>query len=202
MTAQRHLILFAKLPRLGTAKSRLARDIGAVAAWRFADATTRSMIARLGPDPRWRTWLSLTPDSALAEAARRWRPPCGTGFLPQGRGDLGVRMARALAAVPSGPRLLMGSDIPGVGATDIERAFARLGSHDLVFGPAEDGGFWLVGARHPGRLHGLFAGVRWSTPHALADTLANVPRRLSVALAAEKRDVDDAAALAAVTDRP
>ena len=202
MPPTRHLILFARLPRLGAVKSRLARDIGTVGAWRFAEATTRSMIARLGRDPRWLTWLCLTPDDAIEEAERRWRPPVGMGFLCQGRGDIGVRMARALAAVPPGPRLLIGSDIPGVGPADIDAAFRLLGAHDLVFGPAEDGGFWLVGARHPRPLQGLFAGVRWSTPHTLADTLVNVPPRLSVALAAEKRDVDDGAALAAVMDRP
>lgn len=202
MTPARNLILFARLPRLGAVKSRLARDIGAVGAWRFAEATARAMIARLGRDPRWRTWLCLTPDDALAEARRRWRPPGGMGFLPQGRGDLGERMARALAAVPPGPRLLIGSDIPGVEPADVERAFALLGDHELVFGPAEDGGFWLVGARHPRALHGLFDRVRWSTAHALADTLANVPAGRAVAMAATKRDVDDGAALAAVTDRP
>jgi rSAM/selenodomain-associated transferase 1 len=198
----RHLILFARVPRLGAVKSRLARDIGAVAAWRFAERTTRAMAGRLGRDPRWRTWLCLTPDAAAADPglARRWRLPAGVAVIAQGRGDLGVRMARALAAVPPGPRLLIGSDIPGVDRADIADAFARLGDADLVFGPAEDGGFWLVGARDAGAVRGLFDGVRWSTRHALADTRANVPPRRSVALAARKRDVDDGAAYVRVTD--
>ena len=196
----RHLILFARAPRLGAVKSRLARDIGAVAAWRFADHTTRAMVRRLGRDPRWRIRLCLTPDEAARDPglARRWRLPDGVAMTAQGRGDLGARMARALAAPPPGPRLLMGSDIPGVGPADIADAFALLGDADLVFGPAEDGGFWLVGARTPGAVHGLFDGVRWSTPHALADTLANVPPRRRAALAARKRDVDDGAAFAAL----
>ena len=64
-----------------------------------------------------------------------------------------------------------------VTAARIAEAFALLGRHDLVFGPAADGGFWLVGCRHrpPD-----FGEVRWSSPHALEDTLANLPRRASV----------------------
>lgn len=194
----RHLILFARLPRLGAAKSRLARDIGAVPAWRFAELTARSTIRRLGHDPRWRTWLCLTPDAATRDRglARRWRLPAGVAVLPQGGGDLGARMARALDAAPPGPRLLIGSDIPDVAPADIADAFARLGAAELVFGPAEDGGFWLVGARRAGLTRGLFDGVRWSTPHALADTLANLPPRRGAALAARKRDVDDGAGYA------
>ena len=78
----------------------------------------------------------------------------------------------------------------------IARAFALLGGHDLVFGPARDGGFWLVGARRGRPLpRSLFDGVRWSTPTALADTLAGLPRYVTTALVDTLDDVDDAAAL-------
>ena len=68
------------------------------------------------------------------------------------------------------------------------------GRHDLVFGSTGDGGFWLVGARRLPRLPPLFGAVRWSSPHALADTLANLPRRISVGYAARLEDVDDGVA--------
>ena len=73
----------------------------------------------------------------------------------------------------------------------IAAAFAALGRADLVFGPATDGGYWLVGARNPLVLRGLFDGVRWSGPYALADTLANARSR-RVALLEPLDDVDDA----------
>jgi hypothetical protein len=73
----------------------------------------------------------------------------------------------------------------------IADAFSLLGGHDLVFGPAGDGGFWLVGARRSPRLPPLFGPVRWSGPHALADALGNLPRRVSVGVAAHLEDVDD-----------
>jgi glycosyltransferase A (GT-A) superfamily protein (DUF2064 family) len=65
---------------------------------------------------------------------------------------------------------LMGCDIPRAGAADVRAAFCGLGTADAVFGPASDGGYWLIalGPRRPGD---LFGQSRWSTRHALADTL-------------------------------
>ena len=92
--------------------------------------------------------------------------------------------------------VLVGCDIPGLGRADIAAAFKALGRADAVFGPAEDGGYWLVGLG-PRRPPAPFAGVRWSTEHALADTLANC-RGHRVALLRRLRDVDTAADLAAL----
>jgi rSAM/selenodomain-associated transferase 1 len=182
---KRHLILFVRLPRLGTGKRRLACEIGAVAALRFERLMLARSLRCLGRDRRWKLRLAVTPD----RAAGRW--PGGLTAMPQGVGDLGERMRRALAACPTGPAVLVGSDIPGMTATHIAEAFALLGRHEVVFGPANDGGFWLVGCRHtPPR----FGRVRWSSRHALADTLANLPRALSVGFAARLDDVDDGAA--------
>jgi len=100
-------------------------------------------------------------------------------------------MRRALAACPPGPAVLVGSDIPALAAHHIAEAFHLLGRHDLVFGPASDGGFWLVGARRSPRLPPLFGPVRWSGPHALADVLSNLSPRVSVGFAARLEDVDD-----------
>jgi rSAM/selenodomain-associated transferase 1 len=177
----RTLILFARAPRLGTGKKRLARDIGALAALRFERLMLARSLRRLGRDRRWRLRLAVTPD----RAARNW-----PGAMPQGSGDLGERMRRALAACPPGPAVLIGSDIPGLTATHIAEAFALLGRHDVVFGPANDGGFWLVGCRHrPPR----FGQVRWSSPQALGDVLSNLSRTHSVGFAARLDDVDDGA---------
>jgi glycosyltransferase A (GT-A) superfamily protein (DUF2064 family) len=186
---RRTLVLFVREPRLGTGKRRLARDIGAVTAVNFERLMLARSLRRLGRDPRWRLRLAVTPD----RATRRW-----PGAMAQGRGGLGVRMRRSLAACPPGPKLLVGSDIPGLTAAPIAAAFALLGRHDVVFGPANDGGYWLVGCRHrpPD-----FGQVRWSTRHALADTLANLPRRLSIGFAATLDDVDDGAAYRHVRSR-
>lgn len=182
MKRSRHLILFARLPRLGTGKRRLARDIGAVAALRFERLMLARSLRRLSRDRRWQLRLAVTPDRAA------WRWPGGFPVLPQGKGDLGGRMRRAMAACPPGPVVLIGADIPGLTAAHLAEAFALLGRHDVVFGPASDGGFWLVGARHRAPDFGT---VRWSSRHALDDVLANLPRSVSVGFAARLDDVDD-----------
>ena len=82
--------------------------------------------------------------------------------------------------------------MPHVTRAHIWAAFRLLGRHDAVLGPAEDGGYWLIGLRRRPRILRPFQGVRWSTPHALRDTLANLRGR-SVAQVATLPDVDTAA---------
>jgi uncharacterized protein len=186
--ARRHLVLFVRAPRWGVGKRRLARDIGDGRALRFERAMLGLLARRLGHDRRWRLRLAVTPDRDRRRA-RLW--PRGVAVVAQGEGEFGRRMRAALARCPPGPALLVGSDIPALTAHHIAEAFRLLGDHDLVFGPAGDGGFWLVGARRSPRLPPLFGPVRWSGPHALLDALGNLPRRVSVGFAARLEDVDD-----------
>src|SRR3954454_24310899 len=189
---RRHLVLFVRAPRLGVGKRRLAAEAGDSAALRFERAMLKLLAHRLGRDRRWILRLAVAPDRSVARK-RLWPP--GAAIRPQGARDLGVRMRRALRACPPGPAVLIGADIPAVEAQHIANAFRLLGRHDIVFGPAGDGGFWLVGARRSPRLPPLFGTVRWSGPHALVDVLGNLPRRVSIGFAARLDDVDDAASL-------
>jgi len=183
-----HLILFVRAPAYGSGKRRLARDIGDGAALRFERLMLARLLRRFGHDGRWELRIVVAPDRG-GHCKRLW--PHGIAVIEQGGGDLGERMRHALADCPPGPAILVGTDIPALGAEHIAEAFRLLGRHDLVFGPARDGGFWLVGARRSPRLPPLFGTVRWSTSHALDDTLANLPRRVSVGFAATLEDVDD-----------
>jgi uncharacterized protein len=197
MRRSRHVVLFAKAPRLGTVKRRLAAGVGDAAALAFYRATLAKVAHRLGADPRWTLWLAVTPDRA-ASVARAWRfglrrPP---RIRPQGAGDLGQRMGCVMSGLPPGSVVIVGSDIPDLDRRHVAAAFARLGAADIVFGPAPDGGYWLVGARSAARQRELFRKVRWSTGHALADTRANVQHGRKVALLEELDDIDDVAALA------
>ncbi len=194
MSLTNHVVIFARRPRLGRGKRRLAREAGDLAALRFHRLNTARLLHRLDGDPRWRTWLAVTPDRAATERRGLWRTKAE--IIPQGRGDLGTRMAAAMAHRPPGPVLVVGSDIPGVRAHHVARAFRVLGDHDAVLGPADDGGYWLVGLRRRPAFRPPFAGVRWGGPHALADTLANLRRQgQSVALLDTLADVDTAADL-------
>ncbi|WP_439599400.1 TIGR04282 family arsenosugar biosynthesis glycosyltransferase [Falsiroseomonas sp.] len=185
------LLVFARAPRLGTLKRRLARGIGAMATLRFYRGQLAALLGAVARDRRWTTQIVVTPDRARA----RW--PRRVPVRPQGQGDLGQRMARAMA--PHRRVVLVGSDIPGIRAADIAAAFRALGRVQAVFGPAVDGGYWLVGMG-PRRPQGPFARVRWSTRHALADTLANFAGR-PVALLRPLRDVDTAKDLIALRMR-
>ncbi|MBY6159789.1 TIGR04282 family arsenosugar biosynthesis glycosyltransferase [Mameliella alba] len=182
----RTLIVMVKEPRPGRVKTRLARDIGTVAAaWWFRRQCTR-LLRRLR-DPRWQIVLAVSPDRE-GLTSRIW--PADLPRLPQGSGDLGTRMARAMRSAPPGPVCVIGADIPGITRPAIWRAFRALGAADVVFGPAEDGGYWLVGLHNAAQVpHGLFEDVRWSTEHALADTIGSVPGA-RIALVDQLRDVD------------
>jgi uncharacterized protein len=191
----RHLIIMAKAPRLGLVKSRLARDIGLAEAWAFYRRTLADVSRRLAADGRWTTWLGVSPDGAALKGAL-W--PVNCPRMAQGDGDLGQRMARLLSAVPPGPAVLIGADIPGIKATHINQAFRCLGANDAVFGPATDGGYWLVGMRHRSVFVDIFRDVRWSSADALDDTLANLPKRWRHGLVATLDDVDDGKAFRAL----
>jgi rSAM/selenodomain-associated transferase 1 len=178
-------IVFARAPRLDAVKRRLARGIGDRAALRFHRATLFRLLRALAADRRFDTVLALTPDAA------RLRLPRRVARIGQGQGDLGQRMDRALRRFPRGRAAIVGSDIPAAGAGDLAAAFRALGCACAVFGPAEDGGYWLVGLG-PRRPAKPFVGVRWSTEHALADTLANFRGR-RVAMLRPLSDVDSEA---------
>jgi rSAM/selenodomain-associated transferase 1 len=156
------VIVFARAPRLGTVKRRLARDIGDRAALRFHVATLTALLRDLTACRRFDVVLAVTPDRA------RFRLAVPVRRIGQGGGDLGRRMSRALGRYRR--VALMGCDIPAAGPSDVRAAFRRLGTADAVFGPAADGGYWLI-ALGPRRPSELFGAVRWSTEHALADTL-------------------------------
>jgi rSAM/selenodomain-associated transferase 1 len=178
------VVVFARAPRLGTVKRRLAKTIGERAALRFHAETLIGLLRDLLRDRRFRIVLALTPDRA------KNRLPVRVGRIAQGRGDIGDRMATACWRFRKGNVAIIGSDIPDARAADLHAAFRALGRHDAVFGPAEDGGYWLV-ALGPRRPSQPFVNARWSTEHALADTLRNFRGR-RVAHVRMLRDVDTA----------
>ena len=177
-----------KEPRAGRVKTRLGRDIGMVAAAWWFRHQTRRLLRRLR-DPRWQIVLAVSPDRAGMQS-RIWSAEMTR--TPQGRGSLGERMARQFRRAPAGPVVIIGADIPGITRTHIASAFRALGPNEAVVGPAPDGGYWLIGlARRRSTPPNLFKAVRWSTRHALADTLATLPDH-RIARIESLRDVDTA----------
>lgn len=182
------LVVMAKEPVAGRIKTRLAAEIGAAAAVRFARHCSAALLQRVAADVPWHTTVAVAPDPAAP--SRLW--PRSLPRVPQGHGDLGTRMQRIFDRSGRGPVVIVGTDVPDIARTHIQAAFRLLGRHDAVFGPAADGGYWLVGLKRRPHVLQPFGDVRWSTPHALADTLANLRGR-SIARLPTLSDVDTAA---------
>ncbi len=169
MPLRNRLVIMAKTPSAGRVKTRLAADIGVSEALRFYRHQLAATCRTLSHRPGWQLIWSRAPDYDQTPI----RPPVDK-VIGQGRGGLGVRMQRVFDRVSRGPLIIIGADIPGITPAMIARAFQILKGHDHVFGPASDGGYWLVGQRRSPRVTKAFANVRWSSPHALDDTLHNL----------------------------
>ncbi len=141
------------------------------------------MVRRLARDPRWDCSLAVTGGPA------RW--PAHVRRVAQGPGDLGARMDRAIRMQPPGPVVIIGTDIPDIAPRHIAAAFAALGRNDAVFGPADDGGYWLIGVKRRPFPPSLIGPVRWSSRHALADTRRLLGPRVRTAMLETLTDVDD-----------
>ena len=167
------LLIFAREPLAGHVKTRLAAVLGAeaaAAAYReLIDATMKYAVAARTQGLVATIEVWCTPDRA-SPYFRGLAELHGVELRSQCEGDLGGRMSAAIAdALARAPAaILIGTDCPAQGVGALAAAAAALADADVVLGPAEDGGFVLVGTRIPVR----FDRVRWSTPHALRDTRA------------------------------
>lgn len=193
------VLLFAKAPRPGYVKTRLAAEIGdgaAVAAYRKMGARVVAQVSARYPITVW-----YDPPDALAEM-RVWLGE--RSYRPQEGRDLGERLTHAFAehfGRGDGPVLAIGADAPDVDADTIAAAERALRSADVVLGPALDGGYYLVGlARERPE---VFAAVPWGGADVMRITLERCRRlgmragRLPVL-----RDLDTAADLRALGDIP
>jgi uncharacterized protein len=163
------LILFAKHPEPGKVKTRLIPALGAEGAAALAAAFLRDSIdlgAEVAADER--TLAYSPPESREAMAALC---PEGWRVEAQSAGDLGDRITAAVHNALARGRtrvVIIGSDAPHIPEHVVSRAFDALGTHDLVLGPAIDGGFYLIGLRvPPGR---LLDGVAWGEDQVFART--------------------------------
>ena len=201
---RRALVVFAKPPTAGVAKTRLAEALGvegaaSVAAAMLEDTLTLCENVRLANGEMPGLVIAYAEGKEFFEesvecrmAYDRWR------LLAQGKGDLGERLDKALADMaPQEDDLtvFVGMDAPHLPAQRIVEAFERLVETRAVLGPCDDGGYYLVGVR--GRWPtGILAPVRWSTPDALADTASAFGKAgMDCATLEPCYDVDDLAGL-------
>jgi uncharacterized protein len=165
----RHLILFARYPLPGTTKTRLIPALGPDGAAQLAKQLTEYALAQAQACD---CPFDVFGTGASMDDMAQW---LGVPCLVQSVGDLGDRMAHAIAQVfDRGARriLLMGSDCPGLTSDILADAFEALRLHDVVLGPAADGGYYLIGMRQPQPQ--LFDQMQWSHAQVLEQTLARL----------------------------
>lgn len=165
----RCLIVMAKAPVAGFAKSRLAPVLGEAGAAALAERLLVHALQQAAAAGFDTLELCATPDTTHP-LLRRLQAEHGALLSQQGEGDLGARMHRALDRALRTHRqaLLIGSDVPALDAALLRRADAALAQSDAVFVPALDGGYALVGLRRAEA--SLFEGVEWSTARVMAQT--------------------------------
>lgn len=184
----RHIVVFAKAPQAGRVKTRLCPPLAPAQAAALAEAFLLDVLELCTGLPGYRRTLAYTPRGTRAQM----RALAGEGWrlvLQRGR-DLGERLARVfsdlLAEAPS-RTLIVGADSPHLPPETLQAADAALGEADMVLGPSDDGGFYLIGLSR--WRPGLLDEIRWSTEHALADALRRA-RKLGLTWQLLERDYD------------
>lgn len=187
------IIIFAKAPVAGFAKTRLAPLLGADGAAQLARQMLISTCIEAGAVESATVELCIAP----APGQPLWSGPLPAGadlLSDQGEGDLGARLARAAkrGLATSERILLIGTDCPELGRERLQRALGALGEHDAFISPASDGGYVLLGLRRYSPT--LFSGLEWSGPRVAADTIARLDSLgWSYAIGEMLRDIDEPA---------
>ncbi len=195
--------MMAKYWHVGTVKTRLAQSIGHAAAADIHKAFTLHLAGELAATEtnadRQSRYIFASPDDACQtmqqDVGATWT------IVPQGDGDLGARMQRALARLLATQKphtrqtaMLIGADLPTLGSAEIAQAASLFQSNDVVLGPALDGGYYLIGLAGPWRsaYESLFAGIPWSTASVLTQTMSQIDKhRLSCGLLSKQEDIDN-----------
>jgi len=191
MMTRNQVIIFARAPRLGNGKRRLAKDIGNRRSFQFYQNNLKRLIQELRNGP-WQLHVAVTSQQEEHHPVFSQIP-----VVVQPNGDLGHRMATVLDQFRPYSRIIIGSDIPTLKRRHVQMAFKALSNHKVVVGPSPDGGFWCIGSSplHAAGLH-FMHGVRWSSPYALLDTLSTLKSSTKIAHIECLSDVDDGLSLA------
>lgn len=179
------LILFTRNPELGRVKTRLAQEVGdkkALAIYRFLIRHTVKITQPVSADKVVYYSENITENDY-------WNSNFFQKKLQTGN-DLGQRMKNAFSkGFSEGYQqiIIMGTDLYDIKTADIEFAFSTLENHEAILGPAEDGGYYLLGLTH--LIPNLFENKNWSTPSVLPDTLNDLTN-INYKLLQKRNDVD------------
>lgn len=187
--------IMARMPVPGQVKTRLVPPLAPAEAARLYAGFLRDTIDRLARLEGIRPFVAYTPPAA--EEFFSGIVPPGFSVLPQAGRDLGERLAFVAGALffrGATAVVLCDSDSPTLPGRYVEEAFRRLRENDLVIGPCDDGGYYLIGMRR--HTPGLFDGIPWSSAHVTQRTIEAAERLdLAVSLLEPWHDIDTGADL-------
>jgi rSAM/selenodomain-associated transferase 2/rSAM/selenodomain-associated transferase 1 len=191
------LIVFTRFPESGKTKTRLIPALGGQGAAELQRQMTEHLISTAVKTIQTsELTLEVRHDGGNAALMRSW---LGTQFIyrAQGSGDIGQRMARAFEEAfqtETERAVIVGSDIPGISVDIIRHAFEKLKKRDLVFGPAKDGGYYLIGMQRAASLEAiprLFSDIKWGSRKVISQTLKTAKSLgLRFALLEKLEDID------------
>lgn len=190
------LLIFAKYPAPGKVKTRLAAAVGAELAAQLYEEFIRRTLALARQSRCAARFITFTPAHQEGRL-RQLFPGPWEWFAQTDSSDLGERIHHAIQHVQRQGYtavLTLGTDSPSLPVAYLDQAALALSEHDLVLGPATDGGYYLIGLKSAPRK--LFAAIDWSTERVLAQTLQRAAQlHLSVYQLPPWYDVDDLPAL-------
>lgn len=196
------IVIFTRFPEPGFAKTRLIPKLGPMEAANLQKRMTENIVAqamRFAEEKG--VQVEIRYQDGSKKAMKNWLGP-DYHYQAQGEGDLGVKMNRALTeAFRNGTKavLIIGTDCPSISKETINKALTALLTHDLVLGPANDGGYYLIGLSQ--EAPELFKNIPWGSDKVLQSTLDRAGQsRLSFSLVEKLTDIDRPEDLASLPD--
>src|SRR5574341_184543 len=192
-TINRILLIFLKYPEPGKVKTRLAQYIGKEKAAHIYSVMAETIIYRVSKSREYKTIAFFDPPGRKSDI-ENWLSNNDCKFLPQEGNYLGERMANAFSkafALGADKVVIIGTDCIDISNDLISEAFSTLDITDVILGPAEDGGYYLLGLKK--LIPEIFNNIDWSTNRVLNQTLKTLREKgLRFQLLQTLKDIDTA----------
>lgn len=184
-------MIFVKYPEPGRVKTRLAQDLGKQRAAEIYKGIAENVILRLSKSSNYKTIIFFDPPE-MEKEVRNWLGGDGNQFFPQRGNSLGIKMLNALKQVfinGASRVVIIGTDCIEIAEDIVSQAFKALNVVDVVIGPAEDGGYYLLGLKR--LIPEIFYDIEWSTELVLHQTIKRLnANQLNFKLLKTLKDVD------------
>lgn len=182
-----NLYIMSKVPFMGVSKKRLTKDIGFIKSKRLTNNNLEKIKKIFIKRNKYLLHWYLTPTIKFRSYSFQFFSNC----ILQTGNDMGEKIWY-LVKNKKKSFILVGSDIPGINQDVISQAFYQLKNYDMVIGPTEDGGFWLIGFSLKKKIAYPFNNIRWSTSNTLKDLLTNLDKiNINYKITKKLRDIDN-----------